>query len=280
MHVARRGEPRRRHVRAARGDRERPPSSERRTSSTSSSGAAASSTSTRSCRSELETAHAISRIIGVPAARQTDVFAEGQVQIVEFDVEDGASAEVTGVPLRDGDDPEGLEGRGDHPRGRDAAPGRRRRHPIRATASSSSVRPQAAQAWSALLSPGEAKVRDVVIFGAGRVGTAIARVLLDQGIGVRLIEASREQARRGRRGASEGPRVQRDRGRSRLPRARADRPRAGRDLRDAGRREEPVRRVARRGARRAVHDRDRARGSLGRGVRARRDRRLGEPARR
>ena len=51
--------------------------------------------------SELETAHAISRIIGVPAARQTDVFAEGQVQIVEFDVAEGASTEVVGVPLRD-----------------------------------------------------------------------------------------------------------------------------------------------------------------------------------
>ena len=51
--------------------------------------------------SELETAHAISRIIGVPAARQTDVFAEGQVQIVEFDVEEAASSEIVGVPLRD-----------------------------------------------------------------------------------------------------------------------------------------------------------------------------------
>ena len=36
--------------------------------------------------SEVETAHAISRTIGVPAARQTDVFADGQVQLVEFDV--------------------------------------------------------------------------------------------------------------------------------------------------------------------------------------------------
>ena len=51
--------------------------------------------------SELETAHAISRIIGVPAARQTDVFAEGEVQLVEFDVEEGASREVVGVPLRE-----------------------------------------------------------------------------------------------------------------------------------------------------------------------------------
>ena len=37
--------------------------------------------------SEVETAHAITRTISVPAARQTDVFAEGQVQLVEFDVD-------------------------------------------------------------------------------------------------------------------------------------------------------------------------------------------------
>ena len=41
--------------------------------------------------SELETANAISGIVGIPAARQTDVFAEGQVQIVEFDVPEGTS---------------------------------------------------------------------------------------------------------------------------------------------------------------------------------------------
>jgi trk system potassium uptake protein TrkA len=57
--------------------------------------------------------------------------------------------------------------------------------------------PSAAQAWSALLTPdGAAAVRDVVIYGAGRMGLAIARVLLDQGIGVRLIDASKEQAQR------------------------------------------------------------------------------------
>ena len=39
---------------------------------------------------ELETANAIAAIVGLPAARQTDVFAEGKVQIVEFDVPAGA----------------------------------------------------------------------------------------------------------------------------------------------------------------------------------------------
>ena len=56
--------------------------------------------------SELETAYAISRILGVPAARQTDVFAEGQVQLGEFDVDDDASSAVLGVPLRDAGIPE------------------------------------------------------------------------------------------------------------------------------------------------------------------------------
>ena len=37
-------------------------------------------------------------------------------------------------------------------------------------------------------------MRDVVIFGAGRVGATIARVLLSQGIGVRVVEASKERA--------------------------------------------------------------------------------------
>jgi trk system potassium uptake protein TrkA len=144
--------------------------------------------------SELETAHAISRIIGIPSARQTDVFAEGQVQLVEFEIEDGAAPEVVGVPLRDARIPRDSKVaaiiRGDQmllPRGDERiAPGDR----IVVIGS-----PDAAQTWSALLAPEESRVRDVVIFGAGRVGTAIARMLLDQGISVRMIEISRERAR-------------------------------------------------------------------------------------
>jgi trk system potassium uptake protein TrkA len=144
--------------------------------------------------SELETAHAISRIIGVPAARQTDVFAEGQVQIVEFDVADGTSQDVVGVPLREAEFPSDSkvaaiirDERTILPGGESTiVPGDR----IVVIGS-----PQAAQAWGALLAPGEATVKDVVIYGAGRVGSAIARVLIDQGISVRLIEASRERAR-------------------------------------------------------------------------------------
>ena len=52
--------------------------------------------------SELETANAISGLIGIPAARQTDVFADGKVQIVEFDVPAGREQRpVIGRPLRE-----------------------------------------------------------------------------------------------------------------------------------------------------------------------------------
>jgi trk system potassium uptake protein TrkA len=145
--------------------------------------------------SELETAYAISRILGVPAARQTDVFADGQVQLGEFDVDDDASRDVLGVPLRDAGIPDDSKVaaiiRGDDtilPGGDDAiATGDR----IVVIGS-----PRAAKAWSTLLWPEGGTVRDVVIYGAGRVGSAIARVLLSQGLSVRMIEASPEQARR------------------------------------------------------------------------------------
>ena len=145
--------------------------------------------------SELETAHAISRILGVPAARQTDVFAEGQVQVGEFDVDRDASPQVLGVPLRDapipGDSKVAAIIRGEDtilPGGDDEI-----RDGDRIVVIGS---PGAVKNWSTLLWPEGGAVRDVVIYGAGRVGSAIARVLIAQGISVRMIEASREQALR------------------------------------------------------------------------------------
>jgi trk system potassium uptake protein TrkA len=144
--------------------------------------------------SELETAHAISRAIAVPAARHTDLFADGQVQLVEFDVSEEASQTLLRVPLRNARLPNDSKVasilRGNEtilPGGADEIrPGDR----IVVIGS-----PHAAQEWGRLVVPGSGKVEDVVIFGAGRAGTAVARVLLDQGIGVRIIEASRDKAR-------------------------------------------------------------------------------------
>jgi trk system potassium uptake protein TrkA len=145
--------------------------------------------------SEHETALSISRLIGVPAARQTDVFADGQVQIVEFDVEEHArSSGIIGKPLRDARLPPDSrvasiirEGRMIPPLG-----GERIEVGDRIIVIGS---PEAARAWSEILSRERTRASDVVIFGAGRIGVAVARVLLEQGLNIRLIEANRERAR-------------------------------------------------------------------------------------
>lgn len=144
--------------------------------------------------SELETAHAVSTTIGVPAARQTDVFADGQVQIVEFDVaENHGRPDVIGPPLRGARIPPNSRvaaiirgGEIQVPRGDEwIAVGDR----IVVVGS-----PAAAREWSRIIGPEERSVRDVVIFGAGQIGVAVAELLVDQGIDVRLVELSRERA--------------------------------------------------------------------------------------
>ncbi len=144
--------------------------------------------------SERETALAVLRAVGLPAARQTDAFADGQVQIVEFDITDVASRSLVGLPLRQATIPADsriaailhLDGVV-LPRGDDVIqPGDR----IVVIGS-----PAAARAWSTLLHPGGGAIDDVVIWGGGQVGTAIAKTLLAEGIGVRLIEPQPERAR-------------------------------------------------------------------------------------
>jgi trk system potassium uptake protein TrkA len=142
--------------------------------------------------SELETANAISGLIGIPAARQTDVFADGQVQIVEFDVP--ANASVVGTPLKAAPIPKDSKVvsiiRGDemrHPSGEESIEAGDR---IVVIAS-----PGSARQWSRVMSDDQERVDDIVIFGAGQMGTTIARVLLDRDIRVRFVEGRAERAR-------------------------------------------------------------------------------------
>ncbi|HEX5582381.1 Trk system potassium transporter TrkA [Gaiella sp.] len=144
--------------------------------------------------SELETANAVSRSIGMPAARQTDVFARGQVQIVEFDVPAGADPALVGRPLREATIPDDsrvlsiIRGEGmTLPGGGDAIEEEDRIVVIGS--------PEAARAWATLLAPGARTVEDVVVFGGEQMGTAIARVLRAQEIGVRVIVPDRDRAR-------------------------------------------------------------------------------------
>jgi trk system potassium uptake protein TrkA len=145
---------------------------------------------------ELETANAISAILGIPAARHTDVFADGKVQIVEFDVAADASPNaLIGHRLRDAAIPAdskvaGLI-RGDRmivPRGDEQIlPGDR----VVVIAS-----PESARSWCRVAAArGDQRVDDVVIFGAGRMGTTIAGALVERGIRVRLVDAQIDRVR-------------------------------------------------------------------------------------
>jgi trk system potassium uptake protein TrkA len=145
--------------------------------------------------SEIETAYAISQILGVPAARQTDVFAEGQVQIVEFDVERGPQDhDVIGRPLREARIPKDSKVasiiRGDSaivPRGDQSIEVGDRVIVIGS--------PRAAQEWGSIIAGDRPRLDDVVIYGAGRIGVAVARHLIRQDIRVRIIEAAADKAR-------------------------------------------------------------------------------------
>ena len=208
---------------------------------------------------ELETAYAVSGSLGIPAARHTDVFADGQVQVVEFDVPDDAERnEVIGRSLRQAQIPADSKVAGlirgtkmVVPRGEE-----RIRAGDRVVVIGS---PEAAHAWSKVVAGRERRVDDVVVFGAGRMGTAIAGVLLERGMRVRVVDADRERVAEiaevlpkvralPRRGVRPG-----------VPRARADRARAGRRVLPQRRRQEPLRRRAGEGARPGLHDRARPR---------------------
>ena len=147
--------------------------------------------------SELETAYAISRILGVPAAPQTDVFADGQVQVGEFDVDDArVSAGPRRAAARRPISESSKVAAAHPPRGRRSFPEatKRSRNGDRIVVIGS---PGAIKAWSAQLWPEGGTVRDVVIYGAGIASGRRSPVSCSpRGAGVRIIDASREQARR------------------------------------------------------------------------------------
>lgn len=146
--------------------------------------------------SELEAAAAVIDAIAVPGARVADVFADGQVVIAEFDVEQRAHAcALLHVPLSQAPIPPdsrvALIVRGERlllPRGEE-----RIELGDRVVVMAS---PDAMREWSRQLAPDEPVVEDVVVFGATRLGVAIARKLLLHELRVRLIEPDAERARR------------------------------------------------------------------------------------
>jgi trk system potassium uptake protein len=139
----------------------------------------------------FETATAVARVLAVPGARHADFFAGGEVLVLGFDVREPAPP-FGGRPLGEADLPADSRVVGlvrDGRRVRPAAdtvivPG----DWVIVMAS-----PAAARGWSRLFT-GQEPADDVAVFGAGGVGTAVARVLLDKGMAVRLIEADARRA--------------------------------------------------------------------------------------
>ncbi|GGX18576.1 Trk system potassium transport protein TrkA [Streptomyces malachitofuscus] len=141
----------------------------------------------------FETASAVARVLHVPGARHVDFFAGGEVVVLGIDVPEVSPPWFAGRPLRDAGLPEASrvvavvrDGNWIRATGREVVrPGDR----IIVMASLA-----AARTWSRLVTGAE-PVDDVVLFGAGRVGTVIARVLLDRGVAVRVIEPDAARAR-------------------------------------------------------------------------------------
>jgi trk system potassium uptake protein TrkA len=143
---------------------------------------------------ELETAQAIVGVVGLPAARQTDAFAEGRVQVVEFDVPaDASEDELVGCPLRTAELPPDCKVASLIRGGRMVFPcGEERILPTDRVVVIAS--PESAHAWNDRLARERQTIDDIVIFGAGRMGTTIGGVLVGRGTRVRLVDADRERA--------------------------------------------------------------------------------------
>jgi len=143
--------------------------------------------------SELETARGVTTAIGMPAARHTDMFAEGRVQVVELDVP--ATANVVRRTLRAAQLPSESRVAGIIRGGRavlvrgdaEIEPGDR----LVVLGS-----PRAAREWCQLVAPRRAEVHDVAVWGAQELGAAIAHALVEQGLNVKVIEPDAERAGR------------------------------------------------------------------------------------
>jgi trk system potassium uptake protein TrkA len=129
----------------------------------------------------------------VPGARQADFFLDGEVQVLEFDVSRRAPQAFCGRTLAEAGFPResrvvGIVREGDQvlPSATERLlPGDR----VIVVASRAG-----ASEWSRLLVPGNEVVSDAAVFGGARLSETLARVLLDRGIHVRLVESDRQHA--------------------------------------------------------------------------------------
>jgi trk system potassium uptake protein len=143
--------------------------------------------------SEFEAASAVARLVGVPGARQADFFLNGEVQVLEFDVSRRAPQAFCGRTLAEAGLPGESRVVGIIRDGHQVPPSASERllagDRVIVVASRSG-----ALEWSRLLVPGNEVVSEAAVFGGARLSATVARVLLDRGIHVRLVERDRQRA--------------------------------------------------------------------------------------
>jgi trk system potassium uptake protein len=143
--------------------------------------------------SELEAANAVARLVGVPGARQSDFFLDGEVQVLQFDVSRRAAPAFCGRALAEAGLPGESRVAGIFRDGHQVMPSARERllagDRVIVVASRAGAR-----AWSRLLVSRDDVVNEAAVFGGARMSATIARVMLDRGIHVWLVESDRKRA--------------------------------------------------------------------------------------
>ena len=142
----------------------------------------------------LLTAEAIVRVVGLPAARDVDPFAGGRVQMAEFEVDEGSP--VADQTVQEADRFEALtfaailrDGCVEIPRGETTI-----RAGDRVVVIGS---PKSVQEFATTVAPEESPgtAEEVVIVGGSEIGYHVARLLEERGFSPRLIEQDGERAR-------------------------------------------------------------------------------------
>lgn len=145
--------------------------------------------------SEIEIAQAVARAVGMPAAVQTDVFAGGLVEMVEFALDAEHGVDLVGRTVAEADVPDDSV-LASIIRGQSVIiPGGADRFELddRLVVIAS---PRAAKEWAQRLSTREERgIEQVVVAGGGATGRQIARFLDDLDLRVRLIELDPVRAR-------------------------------------------------------------------------------------